>query len=82
VLSIKALALPAFRIVKFESISPTFSQSSFNEILRFAITKTQFPIKSWYEYFAEQTLTDAIMDTLTAFAHKIELKGESLRNKK
>ena len=40
------------------------------------------PVKSWYEYIAEPTLADAIMDRLTAYAHKIELKGESLRNKK
>ena len=46
------------------------------------IITSQLPVKSWYEYIAEPTLADAIMDRLTAYAHKIELKGESLRNKK
>ena len=46
------------------------------------IFTSQLPVKSWYEYIAEPTLADAIMDRLTAYAHKIELKGESLRNKK
>ena len=46
------------------------------------IITSQLPVKSWYEYIAEPTLADAIMDRLTSYAHKIELKGESLRNKK
>lgn len=46
------------------------------------IITSQLPVKSWYEYIAEPTLADAIMDRLTAYAHKIELKGASLRNKK
>ncbi len=45
------------------------------------IITSQLPIKSWYEYINEPTLADAIMDRLTAYAHKIELKGDSLRNK-
>ncbi|MDP1843519.1 MAG: ATP-binding protein [Sediminibacterium sp.] len=42
----------------------------------------QLPTKSWYDFINEPTLADAIMDRLTAHAHKIELKGASLRNKK
>lgn len=46
------------------------------------IITSQLPIKSWYEYLKEPTLADAIMDRLAASAHRIELKGESLRKKK
>ena len=46
------------------------------------IITSQLPIKSWYEYIAEPTLADAIMDRLAASAHRIELKGESLRKNK
>jgi len=46
------------------------------------IITSQLPINKWYEYIKEPTLADAICDRLTANAHKIELKGESLRNKK
>lgn len=46
------------------------------------IITAQLPIKAWYEYIQEPTLADAIMDRLTAHAHKIELKGDSLRKKK
>ncbi len=46
------------------------------------IITSQLPLKAWYEYINEPTLADAIMDRLSAYAHKIELKGESLRKKK
>ena len=46
------------------------------------ILTSQLPVNKWYEYINEPTLADAICDRLTANAHKIELKGESLRKKK
>ena len=46
------------------------------------IITSQLPVKAWYEYIKEPTLADAILDRLTAHAHRIELKGESLRTKK
>jgi DNA replication protein DnaC len=46
------------------------------------INTSQLPISKWHEYINEPTMADAICDRLTANAHKIELKGESLRKKK
>jgi DNA replication protein DnaC len=46
------------------------------------IITSQLPVKAWYEYINEPTLADAIMDRLSAHAHKIDLKGESLRKRK
>ena len=46
------------------------------------IVTSQLPVAKWYEYINEPTLADAILDRLTANAHRIELKGESLRRKK
>lgn len=46
------------------------------------IITSQLPINKWYEYINDPTLADAILDRLTANAHRIELKGESLRRKK
>ncbi len=45
------------------------------------IVTSQLPVSKWYEYINEPTIADAICDRLTASAHKIELKGESLRKK-
>jgi DNA replication protein DnaC len=46
------------------------------------IVTSQLPVNKWYEYINDPTLADAILDRLTANAHRIELKGESLRRKK
>ena len=46
------------------------------------IITSQLPVAKWYEYINDPTLADAILDRLTADAHRIELKGESLRRKK
>lgn len=46
------------------------------------IITSQLPVNKWHEYINEPTFADAICDRLTANAHKIELKGESLRKKK
>ncbi|MGL4519615.1 MAG: IS21-like element helper ATPase IstB [Phocaeicola sp.] len=46
------------------------------------IIASQLPIVKWYDYIGDATLADAIMDRLIANASKIELKGESMRQKK
>jgi DNA replication protein DnaC len=40
---------------------------------------SQLPVPMWYEYFAEPTLADAILDRIIPRAHRIELKGNSRR---
>ena len=40
---------------------------------------SQVPVNKWYEVIGEQTIADAIMDRLIHNAHRLELKGESLR---
>ena len=49
---------------------------------RSIIITSQLPVSKWFEYINDPTLADAILDRLTANAHRIELKGESLRRKK
>lgn len=46
------------------------------------IITSQLPVSKWHSYINEPTIADAILDRLTAKAHRIELKGESLRRKK
>jgi DNA replication protein DnaC len=43
------------------------------------IITSQVPINQWYEIVACPTLADAILDRVVHNAHRIELKGESLR---
>src|SRR5690606_37675905 len=42
---------------------------------------SQLPVEAWYNFIDEPTLADAIMDRLTASAHRMELQGKSVRNK-
>lgn len=46
------------------------------------IITSQLPVANWHEYINESTIADAIMDRLTAHAHRFELKGDSLRKNK
>jgi DNA replication protein DnaC len=42
---------------------------------------SQLPIAHWHEAIGDPTLADAILDRLLHTAHKIQLKGESMRKK-
>jgi DNA replication protein DnaC len=45
------------------------------------IIVSQLPVGKWHEYFDEPTVADAILDRLVPKAHRVELKGKSLRKK-
>jgi DNA replication protein DnaC len=40
---------------------------------------SQLPIEKWHECIGDPTIADAICDRLIHNAHKIKLKGESMR---
>jgi len=46
------------------------------------IISSQLPVNKWYEVIGDSTIADAILDRLANSAHRIDLKGESLRKKK
>jgi len=43
------------------------------------IITAQLPISEWHAYLGNETIADAMMDRLIHTAHKINLKGESMR---
>jgi DNA replication protein DnaC len=43
---------------------------------------SQFPVGVWHEAIPDPTVADAILDRLIHNAHRIELKGESMRKRK
>jgi len=47
--------------------------------VRSTIVTGQLPVSGWHEMIGDPTLADAILDRLVHNAHKIELKGESMR---
>lgn len=46
---------------------------------RSSIIGSQLPVEHWHDYLGEPTLADAILDRIVHSAHRITLKGESLR---
>lgn len=49
--------------------------------VRSTLVTSQLPIEHWHEQVGDPTLADAIMDRLVHNAHKIQLKGGSMRKK-
>lgn len=49
--------------------------------LRSTMVAAQVPVDKWHQTIRDPTLADAIMDRLIHNAHRIELKGESMRKK-
>ncbi|MFT7388325.1 MAG: DNA replication protein DnaC, partial [Candidatus Endobugula sp.] len=66
----------------------TLTQSQRNDLLEImedrhgsksTIVTSQFPVTKWHSYIGDATLADAILDRLLHNAHKLPLKGESMR---
>lgn len=47
--------------------------------LRSTIVTSQLPVSEWHDSLGEPTVADAILDRLVHNAHRIELRGESMR---
>jgi DNA replication protein DnaC len=45
------------------------------------IITSQVPVSKWHDVIGEKTVADAILDRIIHQAHRLELKGESLRKK-
>jgi DNA replication protein DnaC len=45
------------------------------------IITSQVPVSKWHDIIGEKTVADAILDRIIHEAHRLELKGESLRKK-
>ena len=43
------------------------------------IVTSQLPVDNWHEQIGDPTIADAVLDRLVHSAHRLELKGESLR---
>jgi DNA replication protein DnaC len=49
--------------------------------LRSTLVASQLPVESWHSALADPTLADAILDRLVQSAHRINLKGPSMRRR-
>lgn len=46
---------------------------------RSTVITNQLPIEHWHAYLGDPTFADAILDRILHAAHKLALKGESMR---
>jgi len=49
---------------------------------RSTLVAAQLPLEHWHDYLGDPTLADAILDRLVHNAHKISLRGDSLRKQR
>ena len=50
--------------------------------MRSMILTSQLPVAKWHEQIGDPTLADSILDRLVHNAHRIEMRGESMRRKR
>ena len=46
------------------------------------VITSQLPVEHWHEVIGDPTIADALLDRLVHNAHRISLKGESMRKAK
>ena len=49
---------------------------------RSTIFTSQLPVSRWHEQIGDPTIADGILDRLVHNAHRIEMRGESMRKKR
>ncbi len=49
---------------------------------RSTILTSQLPVSRWHEQIGDPTIADGILDRLVHIAHRIEMRGESMRKKR
>jgi DNA replication protein DnaC len=50
--------------------------------VRSTLLTSQLPVASWHPQIGDPTVADSILDRLVHNAHRIDLKGESMRKKR
>lgn len=50
--------------------------------VRSVILTSQLPVARWHEQIGDPTIADGILDRLVHNAHRIEMRGESMRKKR
>ena len=72
---LKELLDPQSRTILMEIIEDRHGKRS-------TLFTSQVPVNKWYEVIGEQTIADAILDRIIHDAHRLELKGDSMRKKR
>ena len=65
--------------LKADELNDLFEVIEERTLLGSTIITAQLPVKEWHNYLGNATIADAMMDRLIYSAHRIEMKGESMR---
>jgi len=65
--------------LKADEINDLFEIIEERTLYGSTIITAQLPVKEWHAYLGNETIADAMMDRLIYSAHRIEMKGESMR---
>ncbi len=65
--------------LKADELSDLFEVIEERTLSGSTIITAQLPVKEWHNYLGNATIADAMMDRLIYSAHRIEMKGESMR---
>ena len=65
--------------LKADELSDLFEVIEERTFAGSTIITAQLPVKEWHNYLGNATIADAMMDRLIYSAHRIEMKGESMR---
>jgi len=50
--------------------------------VRSTVLTSQLPVSRWHEQIGDPTIADGILDRLVHNAHRIEMRGQSMRKKR
>ena len=53
-----------------------------SSITRSSVLTSQLPVSRWHEQIGDPTIADGILNRLVHNAHRIEMRGESMRKKR
>ena len=59
---------------------PSSLQENSRDNIKSTVVVSQFPVKSWYDLFADNTYADACLDRIVHKAYRLELNGKNMRN--
>ena len=78
---IQLLILDDFGVspLKSDEVKDLFEVIEERSFCSSTIVTAQLPVSEWHNYLGNATIADAMMDRLIYSAHRIEMKGESMR---
>jgi DNA replication protein DnaC len=62
-----------------ESECPRFLTDLRRPLLRWTVRTSQLPVSRWHAQIGDPTLADGILDRLVHNAHRVEMRGDSMR---